>query len=589
MNLRASIASNQIQTRADVVAAVHQLIDPLLPHYSEGRALLRIGHGCTNYGQLRCWIEAFARPFWGLMPLAAGGERSDLWPICRDGLTNGTDPAHPEFWGLLEDNDQLAAEMPPLALALALAPEVFWTPLPLLARRRIVAWLSQINKRKVPDSNWQAFPVLVNAALKTLATDYDAAVVESGLKRLEAFFIGNGWYSDGATNRRDYYISFSIHFYLLIYARIMETDDPVRANRYRARAAEFAKSFLYWFAADGSALPFGRSLTYRFAQGAFWGALAFANVEALPWGVLKGIYLRHLRYWFRLPICSSDGVLSIGYAYPNLLMSEYYNGPGSPYWALKAFLPLALTSQHPFWTSPEQPMPQLEPRVVQKEAYMSISRSASSDHIIALTSGQWCKRDFGHTAEKYSKFAYSTHFAFSIAREATGLANGAYDSMLALSDGEDHWRVRRACKSFDVTEKSIISLWNPWPDVEIQTELIDRFPWHIRIHIIKTTRLLETAEGAFAAPREDGLRPIHNRSHNPRGALYGGSGILNLEGDRVPLLLEPLPNTNLLNPRTVIPMLKGTIAPGEHRLVCMVLGESKAEQVEKAWHSPPKL
>jgi hypothetical protein len=523
------------------------------------------------------------------MPLAAGGGQSDLWAICREGLTNGTDPAHPEFWGPLEDYDQLAVEMPPMALSLALAPDVFWIPLPSIAQARIVAWLSQINWHKVVDSNWQVFPVLVNVALKRLGVKHDAATMERGLIRLEDFYLGDGWYSDGATDRRDYYVSFAIHFYLLIYARLMEREDASRAACYRERAAAFVKHFLYWFTAEGVALPFGRSLTYRFAQGAFWGALAFANVDTLPWGVIKGMYLRHLRHWLRLPIFSSDGLLSIGYSYPNLLMSEYYNGPGSPYWALKAFLPLALPQQHPFWTSDEQPMPELDRRILQKHAYMSISRSASNDHIVALTSGQWCELDFGHTAEKYSKFAYSTHFGFSVAREATGLTKGAYDSILALSDGEDHWRVRRACESFSITEKAITSVWKPWPDVEIRTELIDRFPWHIRIHTIKTARALETAEGAFAASREDGIGPICNASENPRGALYRGSGILNLAGDRVPLLIEPVPNTNLINPRTIIPMLKGRIAPGKHRLICMVLGEPNTEKAKNTWQHPPDL
>ena len=46
-------------------------------------------------------------------------------------------------------------------------------------------------------------------------------------------------------------------------------------------------------------------------------------------------------------------MLSIGYGYPNLFMCESYNSAGSPYWALKAFLPLALPEDHPFWTAEE--------------------------------------------------------------------------------------------------------------------------------------------------------------------------------------------------------------------------------------------
>ena len=93
-----------------------------------------------------------------------------------------------------------------------------------------------------------------------------------------------------------------------------------RSKKYKDRAKQFAQEFIYWFAGDGSAVPFGRSLTYRFAEAAFWSALAFAGVEAFSYGVIKGILLRHLRWWFQQPIFTSDGILSIGYAYPNLTM-----------------------------------------------------------------------------------------------------------------------------------------------------------------------------------------------------------------------------------------------------------------------------
>ncbi len=379
--------------------------------------------------------------------------------------------------------------------------------------------------------------------------------------------------------RRDYYIPFAMHFYSLIYAKLMGDEDPERATLFRDRATIFAKDFLHWFTADGAALPFGRSLTYRFAQGAFWGALAFADVEALPWGEIKGLYLRHLRHWFGKPIFTSDGLLSIGYDYPNLLMSEYYNGPGSPYWAMKAFLPLAIPADHPFWMAKELPFPKVGTLSVQKPSLMSIAHSENHGHLVALASGQWCALDFGHNTEKYSKFAYSTHFGFSVSREATGLGKGAYDSMLALSDGEDHWRVRRKCESAEVVGDTIVSRWKPWPDVEITTELANRYPWHIRTHTIKTGRALETAEGAFASAFEEGLEPLEKTD----GILYGGSGILNLEGDRDAVLIEPLPNTNLINPRTAIPMLTGRLEPGEYRLVCAVLGEPDAARALEEW------
>lgn len=59
----------------------------------------------------------------------------------------------------------------------------------------------------------------------------------------------------------------------------------------------------------------------------FWGALAYAGVdlpEPLTWGMVKGIVLRHLRYWQTQPdIWSSSGTLTIGYSYPNMYVSSH--------------------------------------------------------------------------------------------------------------------------------------------------------------------------------------------------------------------------------------------------------------------------
>lgn len=96
---------------------------------------------------------------------------------------------------------------------------------------------------------------------------------------------------------------------------------------------------------DGAEIPFGRSLTYRFAHAAFFAAYAFAGAqnESIPWGAVRHTVLTNLHHWFQYPITNAAGVLTIGYQYPNLLMSERYNAPGSPYWAFKAFL---------FWRCP---------------------------------------------------------------------------------------------------------------------------------------------------------------------------------------------------------------------------------------------
>ena len=129
----------------------------------------------------------------------------------------------------------------------------------------------------------------------------------------------------------------------------MQDVDPERCLRYRQRAQQFAKDYAYYFAANGEGIPFGRSLTYRFAMVAFWSAVAFSQLDVFTPGIVKGIVLRHLRWWQQQSIVDRDGILTLGFAYPNLAMCEDYNSPGSPYWALKTYLILALPEAHPFW------------------------------------------------------------------------------------------------------------------------------------------------------------------------------------------------------------------------------------------------
>ncbi|MGL6217099.1 MAG: DUF2264 domain-containing protein [Lacrimispora sphenoides] len=103
---------------------------------------------------------------------------------------------------------------------------------------------------------------------------------------------------------------------------------------YEQRAFSFTREFLYWFAEAGSALAYGRSLTYRMAQISFFSMCVANELEVLPLPVMKGLIARNLQFWMKQPIFDNAGILTIGYGYSNLLMSEQYNAPGSPYWCM---------------------------------------------------------------------------------------------------------------------------------------------------------------------------------------------------------------------------------------------------------------
>ncbi|MEZ2126161.1 MULTISPECIES: DUF2264 domain-containing protein [unclassified Sinorhizobium] len=579
------LAGNPLQSRTDMRRALIDLFDPLLPYFSQGNARVRLDAAAAHFDRAAADLEGFARPLWGLAPFGAGGGNFAHWDRYAEGLANGTDPTHPEYWGAVNGRDQRMVELAALGFALALVPEKIWEPLDGRARDNLVAYLKHTRRFDYADNNWKFFRIFVDIALDRLGVDFDRSLTEAYLKELDGFYIADGWYRDGNVRRIDHYIPFAMHFYGLIYSKLVDDDH---ARRYRERAALFAADFRHWFAEDGATIPFGRSLTYRFACAGFWSALAFADLEALPWGEIKGLCLRHLRWWADKPIANRDGVLSIGFGYPNLLMSESYNSAGSPYWAFKAFLPLALAEDHPFWTADEKHLGDERAVIAQRHPGMVVIRG--KDDAIALSSGQEnLQMRFG--SEKYAKFAYSARYGFSVESDERGFAGGAFDSMLALSDDGIHYRVRETNEEAKLAGETLYSKWSPWPDVSIETWLVPANDWHIRVHRIVTPRPLQTAEGGFAIARRD---LDADTLVSAKGLAYAVgledfSGILDLDSTikRDGLVQKAPPNTNVIVAKTLIPQLRGRIPAGETVLSCAVLALRGTSALSDLWAKPP--
>jgi len=583
------LAGNPLKTRDDVEKALLDLFDPLLPAFSEGGARVSLGATAAHFDFAAADLEGFARPLWGLAPYAAGGGNFRHWPLYAKGLANGTDPEHPEYWGKVTDRDQRMVELAALGFALRLVPQHLWDPLDERARRNVANYLLEARPHQFADNNWKFFRVMIDLGLERIGVEFDRGLTEQYLQELEEFYLDDGWYRDGNVPRVDHYIPFAMHFYGLIYA-VLAPSDGERKQRFREWARLFAPNIRHWFADDGGTLVFGRSMTYRFACAGFWAALAFADEEALPWSEVKGYYLRHLRWWAKHPITDRDGVLSIGFGYANLLMSENYNSPGSPYWAFKAFLPLALEASHPFWTAEEAPSPSFPEPSPQAQPGMVMMHTPGN--VVALSSGQEnLQMRFG--SEKYAKFVYSSRYAFSVESDERGFEGATVDGMLAFSDDDRHFRVRETNEEARIAGNILYARWRPWIDVEVETWLLPASPWHIRVHRVRTPRPLSTAEGGFAIPRADAYRKLEQIEERNGSALVIGtsdfSGIADLGSttERRGIALKAHPNTNLLYPKTLVPQLRGEIPDGETVLLTAAVALTDRFDSAAIWKEIP--
>ncbi|KAI4594877.1 hypothetical protein KJ359_007399 [Pestalotiopsis sp. 9143b] len=615
----------QISDRGSVQELLRTLLDPLEPFFSPAKARVRVpGATAVRFDQAASEVEGICRPLWGLACLLAGGGeyRGAQWWV--DGVKAGTDPESPEYWGYPRDNDQRMVEMCPLGFALAVAP-VFWQSMNDKERGNVEAWLgNSINEKNMPNTNWLWFRVFANLGLKKNGGKFSQERLDSDIEHLNTFYRGEGWSNDGpeGIHQMDYYSSsFAIHFLQLLYAKLAGDEDPDRAAEFKKRAQVAALDLVHYYDDEGRAIPFGRSVGYRFAMVSFWGALAYAGVdlpEPLTWGMVKGIVLRHLRYWQTQPdIWSSSGTLTIGYSYPNMYVT--------------------VPAEHPFWTSKEETLGDVIPKVKALKHPGHIMSNLGG-HCMLLSSGQACSYPMKGTHAKYGAFAYSSAYGYSVPPGLFTLEQYALASQLGLSDdGGEFWKTRRQSEHAALEDRSgqpvLVSVWRPFPDVAVRTVLVpprEAAPnWHLRAHRIDAGRDVMTADGAFAicnqragdgryldpydAARGEGTSPkiIGNYDLNtPEGwttgregafaVSKGAVGIRALEGgdqgvERSAMLVNADPNSNLVESRTVIPTLQHTIKKGESVwYVSAIYAKPSGEGVPKdsyldGWDKVPEI
>lgn len=575
-----------LHSKKDFQDCMLSILEPLKPYYSEEKARLTLGVTMAHYDIGATWMEAFSRPLWGLVPFwAGGGKEPEFEEIYRKGLTAGTDEKNPEYWGECTSFDQRFVEMAAISYGIMFAPEVVWDPLMEAQKENLCNYLNKINEHPLPVCNWILFAVLVNIAMKKVGRRYSPEMLEEYLEGLETFYLGEGWYQDGDSGQKDYYISFAIHFYSLIYAVIMEKDDPERAKKYKARAMEFAKQFIHWFDEEGEAIPFGRSLTYRFSQVSFFSVCLLAGLEPFPVPVMKGLIARHLRTWLKRPIFDRDHVLTIGYGYPNLTMAERYNAPGSPYWGMKVFAFLLLPDDHPFWSVEEAPLPKLAPACPQKYADLFVYHYGN--HTTAFAPGVYSPNGHGQIVAKYGKFAYDTRFSISVAKSCYELHENAPDNMLAFwIDGYVY--VRRICEESKITENGVWSKWSPYPGITVETTITPDAGGHTRVHKITSEIDCVAYDCGFAVSRGDfeevgfaekvdgmSAQASNEVCSCTVSAVLDENTQVNEVADKPPVgyMITVDPNTNLLYTKTKIPAVKYHIRKGPQEIVTRVDAE----------------
>ena len=126
-----------------------------------------------------------------------------------------------------------------------------------------------------------------------------------------------------------------------------------------------------------------------------------------------------------------------------------------------------------------------------------------------------------------------------------------------------HIFVKAAPESWEMTENGTRAVWSPLPGVQVVTELLLCKGGHLRRHTVASEIACEAFDAGFAVP-DDCPGAAHSCTVAAARAEHPGGfcAVEDLTGRGTPLVLEPMPNTSLQYPRTVIPMVQYAIYPG---------------------------
>lgn len=308
-------------------------------------------------------LEAVGRTLAGVAPWLAlpdddtkeGQMRKQMREEVLKGLKNAVDPNSPDKLNFTK-HAQPIVDAAYLAHAFLRAPEALWEPLDDVTKQRYIESFKVLRDRTGAYNNWLLFTGLTEAFILQQGDKADPFRMKIAKNKIQEWYVGDGWYSDGSKFSMDYYNSYVIHPMMVAMLEILKTrnlateDEYVQAMDRMIRHAEYCERII---GPDGRYPAFGRSVTYRSA--AFQSLADVALHEKLP-EFIKPAQVRcaltavHHNLYDGDQNFDENGWLVLGFNGHQPEAADTYTSTGSLYMATLSFLPLGLPADNPFWT-----------------------------------------------------------------------------------------------------------------------------------------------------------------------------------------------------------------------------------------------
>jgi len=362
--------------RAYMAGLLQRMTEPVLSAMARGELVrrfeLEVSPTWDGRDKRVSYFECFARLIAGAAPWLAlpddgtpeGATRKRLLDMARQSYVNSVDPASPDrlMW---EGPGQVLVDSAYYTNALMRAPQALWEPLDAATKRRIVDHVKSLRRIEPPYINWMLFAAMNEAWLMSIGEAYDPMRMNVAIRKVNEWYVGDGWIKDGETFHFDYYGSYVMHPMLCEILEVLEKykgpfwngkPDEMRALAFK-RMQRFSEHLERFVSPEGTFPMFGRSLTYRTA--AFQPLALLALRKQLPAKLPEGqvrsaMRAVHERIFSAPSNFTKGGFLTIGFVGAQPELGDWYSNNGSMYITSASFLPLGLPATDSYWTAPAQ-------------------------------------------------------------------------------------------------------------------------------------------------------------------------------------------------------------------------------------------
>ena len=325
------------------------------------------------------FMETFGRLMAGIAPwlalpdddTAEGKQRKQLREWALASYKNSVDPDSPDYlvWGASGQNLVDAAY---IAESFIRAYDALWVPLDQTTKDRYIKEFKMLRKYEPPYTNWFLFSSTIESFIAKAAglKEYDDFRVMMPIRKVEEWYVGDGWYADGPVFAFDYYSSYVFH---AMYLETLQNMIDAKANtrleyqKYYDRALKRAQKFAIilerFISPEGTFPVIGRSTPYRLA--AMQPLALMAWYQKLPKELSNGQVRAALtavmhRMFDHQNNYNDAGFLTIGFCGHQPETADWYTNNGSLFMTSLSFMPLGLPADHPFWTSNPEPWTQVK-------------------------------------------------------------------------------------------------------------------------------------------------------------------------------------------------------------------------------------